>query len=88
MSSEAAHVADRIERHLAANEVAPARDLLNRILPELGRDIAIFQDPGQVSFHAGFAYVCIKLDRLDRARCTIPGWGCWATPRTRPCMRC
>ena len=67
MSSEAAHVADRIERHLAANEVAPARDLLNRILPELGRDIAIFQDPGQVSFHAGFAYVCIKLDRLDRA---------------------
>ena len=67
MTGDAAHVADRIERHVAANETVPARDLLNRILPALGSDVAIFQDPGQVSFYAGFTYVCIKLLRLDRA---------------------
>ena len=63
----AAQSADRIERHVAAGESSRARDLLNRILPSVGRDVDVFQTPDQVSFDAGFTFVCIKLNRPERA---------------------
>lgn len=58
--------ADLIELYTRLGKHADARKALNKLLPAVGSDVPEFQEPDQISFDAAMAFICAKIERLEK----------------------